>query len=446
MNKILKLALRNLTRQKRRNAILAIAIAFGFFVVTMIDGLTTGMVGNLEDMVTQVAGGTVLIGGYEKIPPELEGQKGTVVNIVRDKDYIKNLVEKNDIDYKYFSRFTKAAGQMIFNGRKSLTQVYGRDFSEKEFLNSFQIVDGSIENLSSPDAMIINSKIADNLNLQVGDEIILTTRTVYGQNNVADFKIALITKASTLVDSTQVFVNIETLNEIVGIPEGGYSTFTIFLNDKTQQEKVADKIEALIRADNILVSDRHLAIRNNPSNPGKEINKQFISADQQWEGVKYGVECLEDAVPMIKTVLNVVHTITTTILLVILLIVMVGVSNTYRMVLYERIREIGTMRALGMSGKDTGKVFTFEAIILCILGALAGLLLAVIVMTIIHLIPVGNESLAFFLQKGHFSFTLSPVSIIVQYLLLIILTTLAVHGSAKKASRMSPAEALRTVK
>ena len=50
MNKILKLSLRNLTRQKRRNAILAIAIAFGFFVVTTIDGLTTGMVGNLEEM------------------------------------------------------------------------------------------------------------------------------------------------------------------------------------------------------------------------------------------------------------------------------------------------------------------------------------------------------------------------------------------------------------
>ena len=47
MNKILKLSLRNLTRQKRRNAILAIAIAFGFFVVTTIDGLTTGMVGNI---------------------------------------------------------------------------------------------------------------------------------------------------------------------------------------------------------------------------------------------------------------------------------------------------------------------------------------------------------------------------------------------------------------
>ena len=46
-NKIFKISSRNLTRQKRRNVILAVAIAFGFFVVTMIDGLTTGMVSNL---------------------------------------------------------------------------------------------------------------------------------------------------------------------------------------------------------------------------------------------------------------------------------------------------------------------------------------------------------------------------------------------------------------
>lgn len=446
MNKIFKLALRNLTRQKRRNLILALAIAFGFFVVTGIDGLTTGMVGNLENMITQVAGGTVLIGGYEKIPPEIEGQKGTVINIVRDKDYIENLVKNNDIDYKYFSKYTAASGQLVFNGKKSISRVTGRDFSDKNFLDSFQLISGSLENLSDPSSMVVNSKVADSLNLQIGDEVMFITSTIYGQNNVADFKIAAISKANSLVDTMQVFVNIETLNEIVGIPEGGYSTFTIFLNNKNEQAKVADKIEQLIREDGVQVSSRKLALQTNPSNPGTGLNKQFIPAEYQWEGVKYGVECLNDAIPQLKTVMNIVHLITTIILIVILLIVMVGVSNTYRMVLYERIREIGTMRALGMSGKDTGKVFTVEALILCILGALTGLLLAVVVMFIVHLIPVGNESLAFFLNKGHFSFKLSLTSIVVQYLILIILTSLAVRGTAKNAARLSPAEALRTVK
>ena len=67
-------------------------------------------------------------------------------------------------------------------------------------------------------------------------------------------------------------------------------------------------------------------------------------------------------------------------------------------------------------------------------------------MTIISLIPIHNETLNIFLLNGHFSFKMSLGSIIIKYILLIILTTWAVRGSAKKAARMSPAEALRTVK
>ncbi|MBR1639291.1 MAG: ABC transporter permease [Treponema sp.] len=446
MNKILNLALRNLTRQKRRNVILAIAIAFGFLVVTVIDGFTTGMVGNLENMITQLTGGTVLIAGYEKIPAEEEGGKSTLVNIVRDREYIRNLVEKSDINYRYFSCYTLAAGQMIFNGKKSISTVYGRDLSEESLLDSFQFVSGGVENFSDPYAMVISDKTAESMNLEVGDQIIFKTSTIYGQNNVADFTIAGIIKSNSIMNTLQSYVHIDTLNQIVGIPEGGYSTFTIFLKNKNEQAKVANKIEQLIRDDGINVSSRLEAMKKYPANVGRGIDKQFTGEENQWEGVKYGVETLYDEIPAIKTVLSVVHTVTTVILIVILLIVMVGVSNTYRMVLYERIREIGTMRALGMSGKDTGRVFTTEAVILCIIGALAGVILAAIVMFIVHLIPIASETIAFFLDNGHFTFTLSLGSIIVQYLILIVLTTIAVRGSAKKAAGMSPAEALRTVK
>ena len=176
------------------------------------------------------------------------------------------------------------------------------------------------------------------------------------------------------------------------------------------------------------------------------LNKQLLGEENSWEGVKYVVESLDDGAPALKTAMNIVHLVTTIILIVILLIVMVGVSNTYRMVLYERIREIGTMRALGMTGKDTGKTFTLEAIALCVIGAFAGFVLAIIVMAFLGIPKYSAESVQFFLYNGHMSFTLSPFSILVQYILMIILTSFAVRGTAKKAARMSPAEALRTVK
>ena len=450
--KTVSLALRNLTRNKRRNAILAIAIAFGFFVVTAIDGLTAGMVGNFENQITQLVGGNVIAQGLEWLNPDTPGGKVKLVNIVRDRDYVKNIVDELDIKYDYYSCFTQSGGTVIFNGKKSSIQLYGRDLTEKMLRDSFQFTSGGVDE-NVPNGLIISDKIADSLNLQVGDEIIYSTYTVYGQNTFADMTITGIIKSNSFMNSMQAYADIEDVNSIVEMPEGGYSMFSIYLRDKNQQTKAAMAIENRIRQDSeknpeINVTSRLEAMKKYPTNVGKGIEKQIDpkKPENEWKGVKYGVETLYDEIPQIKTVLNIVHLVTTVILIVILLIVMVGVSNTYRMVLYERIREIGTMRAIGMGGKDTRHVFTNEAVILCIIGALAGLIFAVIVMAIVHCIYIDNEALSFFLQKGHFTFRLSPVSIIIQYVILIVLTSLAVLGSARQAARMSPAEALRTVK
>ena len=450
--KTVSLALRNLTRNKRRNAILAVAIAFGFFVVTAIDGLTTGMVGNLENQIAQLVGGNVIVQGLEWEKPTTPGAKAKLVNIVRDRNYVKDIVEELGIKYEYSTSYTMSGGTIIFNGKRSTIQLYGRDLNEKLLQDSFQFAEGGVD-LSVHNGLIISDKTADSMNLKVGDEVIYSTYTVYGQNTFADMVITGITKANSFINTIQAYAEIEDVNSIIEMPEGGYSMYAIYLKDKSKQTKAANMVEARIRQDSeknpeINVTSRLEAMKTNPTNIGMGIEKQVDPSkpENEWKGVKYGVETLYDEIPQIKTVLNIVHIITTVILLVILLIVMVGVSNTYRMVLYERIREIGTMRALGMSGKDTKKVFTNEAVILCIIGAVAGLIFAVIVMAIIHLIPITNESLGFFLAKGHFSFKVSTISIIVQYVMLIILTSLAVRGSAKQAAKMSPAEALRTVK
>ena len=450
--KTVSLALRNLTRNKRRNAILAVAIAFGFFVVTAIDGLTTGMVGNLENQITQLVGGNVVVQGLEWLNSDTPGGKAKLVNIVRDRDYARKIVDELNINYDYYSCFTMSSGTVIFNGKKSSIQLYGRDLNEKSLRDSFQFTSGGVD-ADMKNGLIISDKVAESLNLQVGDEIIYSTWTVYGQNTFADMTITGIIKSNSFMNSMQAYADIEDVNEIVEMPEGGYSMFSLYLRDKDQQTKAAMAIEARIRKDSevnpeINVTSRALAMKTHPTNVGKGLEKQVDTKkpENEWKGVKYGVETLYDEIPQIKTVLNIVHIITTVILIVILLIVMVGVSNTYRMVLYERIREIGTMRALGMTGKDTRKVFTNEAVILCIIGALAGLVFAVIVMSVVHCIKVDNEALSFFLKKGHFTFKMSVLSIIIQYIILILLTSWAVRGSAKQAARMSPAEALRTVK
>ncbi len=214
--KTVSLALRNLTRNKRRNAILAIAIAFGFFVVTVIDGLTTGMVNNLEHQITQLVGGNVIAQGLEWLPPQEEGGKAKIVNIVRDRDYIKNVVDDCKINYEYYSCFTMSNGMLIFGGNKSAIQLYGRDLTEKQLNESLQFVSGGVD-LSKKNGLIISDKTADSMNLQVGDVVIYSTTTVYGQNTFADLTVTGILKSNSFVNTIQAYASIDDVNEILGL-------------------------------------------------------------------------------------------------------------------------------------------------------------------------------------------------------------------------------------
>ncbi|MBO4320087.1 MAG: FtsX-like permease family protein [Treponema sp.] len=446
---ITKLSARNLTRSKRRSVILGIAIAFGFFIVTTIDGLVGGAVDNLEDMITQMVGGTVAVTGYEK-PADLnpaDSKKDKVVNIIRDHDFLQEMTDSLGIDYKYSSRYTRTSGQLIFNGKKVVASVYGRDFAnDKALLDSFQIKEGDFANLSDPKALVIGEACARTLKVEVGDEVLVTASTIYDQVEVGEFKIALIVKDTNFISGLITYADIEAVNELIGIPRGGFNFYSIYLKNNNQQSKAAFALQDAISEANVPVTDLRQARKDNPNNPENAIVKQLTGKEYKWDGVKYAVEGLDDGVPQLKTIMFYVNLVSTIILIVILLITMVGISNTYRMVLYERIREIGTMRALGMTRKDTKRSFRMEAVILSLLSGVIGLVLSIIVMMLLGIIHIENESVQMFLKAGHMTFSLSPVSIILQYLLMMLLTMLAVNGTAKRAARMSPAQALRTVK
>ena len=62
-------------------------------------------------------------------------------------------------------------------------------------------------------------------------------------------------------------------------------------------------------------------------------------------------------------------------LFLIFIIAAVGISNTMLIAVYERIREFGMMRALGMDDASIRATMVFEAGIIGLLGSLAGLLL-----------------------------------------------------------------------
>ena len=75
---LIKLALRNLSRQKKRTFLLAGAIAFGIMIVTVINGFVGAFVSNISENFANLAAGHIFIQGVEKSP------SGKEYDIIRD--------------------------------------------------------------------------------------------------------------------------------------------------------------------------------------------------------------------------------------------------------------------------------------------------------------------------------------------------------------------------
>lgn len=130
--------------------------------------------------------------------------------------------------------------------------------------------------------------------------------------------------------------------------------------------------------------------------------------------------------------------------LIVLSIILVGISNTMRMNIRERIREIGTVRAVGMQKRMVIQTLVTEVGLLCIFSVLLGIFSAYVLMELSSLITVNisDVNVSLFFKDGHpvFKTPLVPVAIKILLALLIIIT--AVWIPAKKATKKPVAESL----
>ena len=86
-------------------------------------------------------------------------------------------------------------------------------------------------------------------------------------------------------------------------------------------------------------------------------------------------------------------------LLLVFVIAAVGVSNTMLIAAYERIREFGMMRALGMDDRALRTAMVFEAGLIGCLGSLCGLLLGAV--AVFFLVDRGIDMSRFLRRREH---------------------------------------------
>ena len=110
-----------------------------------------------------------------------------------------------------------------------------------------------------------------------------------------------------------------------------------------------------------------------------------------------------------------------------------GIANTLALSIHERTRELGMLRAIGMSRRQVRTMIRYEAVITALIGAILGLILGVVFAALISQ-PLKDEG-----------FTLSyPVGSLVLLLVLAALAgVVAAIPPARRASRLNTLEALQ---
>ena len=149
---------------------------------------------------------------------------------------------------------------------------------------------------------------------------------------------------------------------------------------------------------------------------------------------------VEDQLGVITGIIDTVTWVLNGFALIALLAASFGIVNTLLMSVQERTREIGLMKALGMSARKVFALFSMEAVMLGIMGSVIGVGLGVAVGL------VGNAALV----NGPLSgvaglslFAVDAMAIVLIVLLILAIAFLAGTLPAARAARKDPIEALR---
>jgi putative ABC transport system permease protein len=129
--------------------------------------------------------------------------------------------------------------------------------------------------------------------------------------------------------------------------------------------------------------------------------------------------------------------------LMLIAIVLISILNVMIMAVYERIREIGTIAAIGTLPRKILSLFLVEGFFLGVGGALIGVVLG---LAIVFGVNLWRFSFDFGQNRGLIlAPTIDPTQVAVACLMVIVVSIVASLQPAFKASRMEPIDALRHI-
>ncbi len=425
MGAILRIALRNLVRQKARYRILGLAIAFGCAVITIVYGALGGMRQSLEEKAKIYYGGDFSILGNVKnsdleiadpqeVIDALEALPGRPVRASPRIDYRTNVFLSFGGDSVHLRMVTGVAW----------------DREERNF-RTFNYVAGGPAGMKGSNGILISAPVAKMLRARIGDDLLLLVDTTTGQRNSASLTLRGIYKDSSLFGYYTSYMDIDYLRQAILAAPGSATYVGGYYQRNEKAAFPLKRIQATLE-------------RTLPMFPLFAVKTELYATRDasDWKGVKYSLIGLDSHIAQINQVVEVITLLLFALACLLMGTVVLGVVNTYRVVVFERTKEIGTMRAMGMQRPIVVRLFLLEAGMLAVVASILGVAIGIGILSLLSTIDLSwLPGFDVFLSNGRIAWEMAPGAMLAVALVMLAAVLAAAAGPSARASSIEPVQA-----
>ena len=402
---LVKLAWRNIFRNKRRTLIAATAIGIGLTALIFIDAFMIGM----EETMIRTATASFL--GDAQIHREGFREAQEVSLTIQALDSVTESLTKEEI-VAHFTQRTLASSMITSPANVSAISLVGVHPPTEKFLSLIDdaITEGAYFEGDNSRDIVIGAKLAEILEIGLGDRVVVTVaQAESGELSQEMFRISGIYHfADAAMNSGMAFVRLEKAQEMLAIGNNVHEIAIKFTSIAYSQETT-------------------LPFWDTYSEHGNEA--------LSWTELMSQLTVVLEMTQYSKYIMGVI----------LFGVVVFGIINTLFMSLYERMFEFGVLRAVGTRPFGMARVILFEAGALAIvsigLGAILGFVLTA-VLAHVGIDYTGIEMMGVTMQEFIY-----PVLEIQQFIIypiaVFIFTLIAGLYPARYVAKMAPVDAMR---
>ncbi len=410
--KLWQIAWRDLGRNRRRSFFTLMAVALGLALLIFINGLIAGVMNEAVENNIRLRTGHVQLRA-----PSYEEQKYSLA-----WDDLLDNGEELAAQASALPQVASAAPVLwavgILNTPDDTTnlQVYGIDVGSDFYAPVRNgLVEGEFLAADDRNGILVGKRLADSMGLAPGSKVSLAVLDADGQPQEQVYTVrGLFRSGAVSYDENSVFMPLSKAQAVTNTGDRA-SAVTILLHNQEDAEAVA---AALRSSPSVGTEVQALTWR--------ELNQVFLQTMEV--GLRFYL------------VLD----------FIVMLVVAVIIANTLLMAVFERVREMGILAALGMKGRQIMGMFLLEAVALGLLGIIVGAALgtAIVIYMSSNGIYMGEEVAGSVenIALGATMYTrLVPSTIANLSLATLVVILLASLYPAWFAARLEPVQALHTL-